>query len=151
MAEERQDTASRAADTATRFVERESRDAVNRAPAAGGTITRLAMRESQVWADVQRELLTGARAIWVESLKRRSAVIDAANRSLRELCSCRTFGEAAQIQQRWLADTMQRTVDDVGRLTSDAAALTQRVANIAAEGVAGAAQTVPEAVRKAAE
>lgn len=111
-------------------------------PAPGDTVAAAVMREAQAWASTQGELFLGIEAIWADWLKRQGEAIDAAARSLQQMCECRNVADLVQVQQQWLADTVRRTTSDIGALTSEALAVTRRVGRADRFG-AGARSQMP--------
>jgi hypothetical protein len=99
-----------------------SRAAPGRAVAAG------VLHEAESLTSVHCELLSGLEALWVDWMERQRDALEASNRSLREMCDCRTLADIALVQQQWFADATRRGVSDIGLLASDAVALTWRVA-----------------------
>jgi hypothetical protein len=110
-----------------------SRSAPGRAMAAG------VLHEAAALTSAHCELLSGLEALWVDWMKRQRDALEASNRSLREMCDCRTLADIALVQQQWFADATRRGVSDIGMLASDAAALTWRVARTDRVGAPGAA------------
>jgi hypothetical protein len=102
-----------------------------RASAAyGDAITSAMLREAVVWADAQRELLSGAEAIWSDWLKRRSEAVEATSRSMQKIWECRNLAEVAQAQHDWLTGAVDRVAADLTSVASGTAILTRRVGEI---------------------
>src|SRR5260221_1359345 len=100
----------------------------SRASAAyGNAITSAMLREAAVWADAQRELLSGAEAIWSDWLKRRSEAVEATSRSMQRIWECRSLAEVAQAQHDWLAGAADRVAADLTSVASGTANLSPQV------------------------
>lgn len=103
--------------------------------AAANAVAASLLREAGSWARAQGALLSGIEAIWADWIKRRREAVDAAARSLQEMCACRSVGDLARIQQEWLAGAMHRAACDAAAMASGAVAMTR----LAAGETAGAA------------
>ena len=85
------------------------------------------LREAEGWAVAQCEFLSGVEAIWTGWMQRQRDAINASSQSFAQLCECRDLADIVQIQQRWFADSVNRTVTDLSAFANDAVALTWKV------------------------
>jgi hypothetical protein len=98
--------------------------------ACGDAIASAMLREAAIWADTQRELLSGAEAIWSEWLKRRCEAVEATSRSMQRIWECRNLAEVAQAQQDWLSGAVDRAAADLRSVASGTVILTRKVGEI---------------------
>ena len=74
------------------------------------------MHQEEVWASAQGALLSRVETLWADWLHRRREAMSAASGSLQAMCDCHSLGELVQIQQRWLAGAIERSVADAEAL-----------------------------------
>src|SRR5258707_15438319 len=96
----------------------------------GDAITSAMLREAAGWADAQRELLSGAEAIWSDWLKRRSEAVEATSRSMQRIWECRSLAEVAQAQHDWLAGAADPVAADLTSVASGTASFSRKVGAI---------------------
>ena len=106
------------------------------------------LRQLEVWTSTQSELLSGMEALWTDWMKRQREAIEASTRSLQQMIECRTLADFAQVQQRWMADTVRRATSDIGSLASNATALTCRLGGAEQFEFRARAQSSPTGARR---
>jgi hypothetical protein len=75
-----------------------------------GALSKPLFQQSEWWLKAQADLyprLQEANARWLE---RRQRILDNGLAALRELAACRDLGEAAVVQQKWLAECLRSMV-----------------------------------------
>jgi hypothetical protein len=95
--------------------------------AYGEAITSAVLRETAVWTDAQRQLLSGVGTIWSDWLKRRCEAVEAASRSMQRIMVCRNFSDLAEAQHDWLSGVVERAAADVDSVASGTVILTRTV------------------------
>ena len=83
------------------------------------------VHQAEVWTSVQGALLSQVETMWADWLHRRRDAIAAASGSFQAMCDCHSLGELVQIQQRWLAGAIERSVADAEALVSIPIALSE--------------------------
>ena len=83
------------------------------------------MHQEEAWASAQGALLSRVETLWADWLHRRREAMSAASGSLQAMCDCHSLGELVQIQQRWLAGAIERSVADAEALVSIPIALSE--------------------------
>ena len=83
------------------------------------------VHQAEAWTSVQRALLSQVETMWADWLHRRRNAIAAASGSLQAMCDCHSLSELVQIQQRWLAGAIERSVADAEALVSIPIALSE--------------------------
>ena len=83
------------------------------------------VHQAEAWTSVQRALLSQVETMWADWLHRRRDAIAAASGSFQAMCDCHSLGELVQIQQRWLAGAIERSVADAEALVSIPIALSE--------------------------
>ena len=76
------------------------------------------VHQEEAWASAQGALLSRVETLWADWLHRRREAMAAASGSLQAMCDCHSLGELVQIQQRWLAGAIERSVADAEALVS---------------------------------
>ena len=89
-----------------------------------GTLVSI-LHQAEAWTSVQRALLSQVETMWADWLHRRRNAIAAASGSFQAMCDCHSLGELVQIQQRWLAGAIERSVADAEALVSIPIALSE--------------------------
>jgi len=84
-----------------------------------------AIVHQEAWASAQGALLSRVETLWADWLHRRREAMSAASGSLQAMCDCHSLGELVQIQQRWLAGAIERSVADAEALVSIPIALSE--------------------------
>ena len=75
-----------------------------------GSAAALAFRQGETWLRAQSDLLSDFETMWAGWMqRRREAAINVSVQSLAQISECRYLGNLIQIQQQWLADTVERT------------------------------------------
>ena len=83
------------------------------------------LHQAEAWTSVQGALLSRVEALWADWLHRRRDAVAAAGDSLQAMCDCHSLGELVQIQQRWLAGAIERSVAEAEALVSIPIALSE--------------------------
>ena len=83
------------------------------------------VHQAEAWASAQGALLSRVETLWADWLHRRREAMSAASGSLQAMCDCHSLGELVQIQQRWLAGAIERSVADAEALVSIPIALSE--------------------------
>ena len=76
------------------------------------------VHQAEAWASAQGALLSRVETLWADWLHRRREAMSAARGSLQAMCDYHSLGELVQIQQRWLAGAIERSVADAEALVS---------------------------------
>jgi hypothetical protein len=95
-----------------------------------GSAATLVLRQAEMWLRAQSDLLSNVDRMWTRWMQRQHEAISVSVRSLTQISECRDLGNIIQIQQRWLAHTVERTTSDWSALAKDAVELTWRVARV---------------------
>src|SRR5690348_15674542 len=83
------------------------------------------LHQAEAWTSVQGAVLLQVETLWADWLQRRRDAIAAINYSLQAMCDCHSLGELVQIQQRWLAGAIERSMADAEALVSVPFALSE--------------------------
>jgi hypothetical protein len=83
------------------------------------------LHQAEAWTSVQGALLSRVETLWADWLHSRRDAVAAAGGSLQAMCDCHSLGELVQIQQRWLAGVIERSVADAEALVSIPVALSE--------------------------
>jgi len=90
------------------------------------------LHQAEAWTSVQGALLSQVETLWADWLHRRRDAVAAAGDSLQAMCDCHSLGELVQIQQRWLAGAIERSVADAEALASIPIALSETAIRVPA-------------------
>jgi hypothetical protein len=90
------------------------------------------LHQAEAWTSVQGALLSQVETLWADWLHRRRDAVAAAGDSLQAMCDCHSLGEVMQIQQRWLAGAIERSVADAEALVSIPIALSESATSVPA-------------------
>lgn len=100
-------------------------EAVRAETAYGDAIASVILRETALWTDAQREMLSGVEAMWADWLKRRREAVEATSRSMQRIMMSRNLSELAEAQQDWLSGTAERAAADIGSLATGSVVVTR--------------------------
>jgi hypothetical protein len=103
-----------------------NKDAQSGSP-PGSAAMAAVLREAEGWASAQCEFLSGVGEIWANWMQRQREAINASTQSFTQLCESRDLADMAQIRQKWLADSVNRTVTDLSTFANDAVTLTWKI------------------------
>src|SRR5437016_5442493 len=107
----------------TEMAEFNKTEGVSSGSQPGDVVAAVMLRQMEAWTNAQGEILSGMEALWTDWMKRQREAIEATAQSLQQMFECRNLADLAQIQQRWLADTVHRTTSDISTLAGNATAL----------------------------
>jgi len=97
------------------------KDAANTAAADSGDLIVAAMlRGVETWAGAQREMLAGVEAMWAEWTRQQRQAAEFSARTVQQMCDCRTPRDFAQLQQQWLAGSLERAVSSIDSVAGHA-------------------------------
>ena len=100
------------------------------------------VHQAEAWTSVQGALLSQVETMWADWLHRRRNAIAAASGSFQAMCDCHSLGELVQIQQRWLAGAIERSVADAEALVSIPFALSESATSVPARAAEATARLV---------
>ena len=103
------------------------------------------VHQAEAWTSVQGALLSQVETMWADWLHRRRDAIAAASGSFQAMCDCHSLGELVQIQQRWLAGAIERSVADAEALVSIPIALSESATRARARPATATTRLVKQA------